>query len=212
MAVGTLEHPLFRTLVVCGASLVSAGCGGRTGSDGSASAGWAGIEVTGGSGGRSAGQAGEGGLHAGSGSGQGARSGAQGLCPDHCESPSQFTCDDYRAGINCRCNGAAPKNAEACETRWDFRCATSVRPPECGLPTLTLGPTFGCGCSEGLRPEDCARTSQFLCEVYTPIAVGCRCDPEAPSVPEDCPSPARFSCQEYDPDIGCSCWEVLPIR
>jgi len=201
MAVGTLEHPLFRTLVVCGASLVSVGCGGRTSDVDRSSAGGA-SEMTGGGGGSSA---------AAGAPGSGAQGGAQALCPHSCETYSQFTCDNYQSGTNCRCDAAAPRSSAECDVHWDFRCTSARMPPGCA-PLITLGPSFGCRCSYELRPGDCARTSDFQCDQYRPVALGCRCDPTAPSGPADCEPSESFRCEEYDPNVGCRCAHVLPIR
>ncbi len=205
MGVGSLEHPLFRALVVCGAALTSVGCGGKTGAEEPATGGASGSGASGGA-------------PAMSGGGYGAvaqagASGARGVrCPADCESPAQFVCDDYFAGKNCRCKSDGPRSALDCAVEWDFTCAAAQRPSSCGVE-LVLGPDLDCSCAAGqLHPEDCEHTEQFQCSSYRPYPVGCHCEPNAPLKEEDCTTPARFGCLFYDPPAACSCSEVLPIR
>jgi hypothetical protein len=206
VAAASGEHPLFRTLVVCGASLVGLSCGGRTAADDQPGAGATGVpEPESGRGGTrgAGGRDGKGGTDA--------VNSAETLCPAACASPAQFFCDDFKAGTNCRCNPDAPRTSKECAVHWDFHCASAAAPSRC-TGSIAVGPTFGCRCSRELRPEDCKHTAHFRCDQYQRVALGCRCDPTAPSKPEDCTPPARFSCSEASPPIGCNCVELVPIR
>jgi hypothetical protein len=193
MGASSKEHPLLRTLVVCGASLVGLGCGGRTETSGNAD------------GGRSA--------VTGKGDPAGAGSAAPTTvrCPEQCSSPAQFVCDDLSTGTNCRCDTGAPLTAAACETIWDFGCESAVIGPDCA--PFALGPRLSCTCStERLRPQDCLSTAQFHCAVFEPLAEGCHCDTNAPMRPEDCIGRQEYDCYDYNPEIGCRCEEFTPIR
>ena len=195
MGARSKEHPLLRTLVVCGASLVGLGCGGRAESDGNAQGGGSAVA---GSGGR-AGSSGEAGA-------------TTVRCPEQCSSPAQYVCEDLAAGTNCRCDVDAPRTADACETIWDFSCKSAVIGAHCA-PFIAFGPSLSCECSrERLRPEDCQLTAQFSCSVYGPVAEGCQCDPNAPTRPEDCAAGMQYTCHDRDPDIGCRCAEIALIK
>lgn len=195
MGAKSTEHPLLRTLVVCGASLVSLGCGGQTGSDGDASGGGS---AAAGSGGR-AGGGGQGG-------------GTSVLCPEQCSSPSQFVCDDLSTRTNCRCDAERPLNADACETIWDLSCESAVLSPGCA-PFITFGPRYSCECStQRPHPEDCEHTAQFTCAAYEPVAEGCQCDPNAPTQPEDCAAGLQYRCWSSNPDVGCRCADIALIK
>jgi hypothetical protein len=195
MGARSKEHPLLRTLVVCGASLVGLGCGGRAESDGKADGGGSAVAGSGG--------------HAGGSGGAGATTVR---CPEQCASPAQFFCDDLSAGINCRCDADAPPSAEACETKWDFSCKSAAIGADCA-PFITFGPRLSCECShERLHPEDCQLTAQFSCAVYYPVAEGCQCNPNAPTGPEECPFGTQYRCEALDPEIGCRCAEIVLIK
>lgn len=190
----TNEHPLLRTLVVCGASLVGLGCGGQAESGSDTDGGRATIAGTGG-------QAGAGGA------------GAAVSCPLQCSSPAQFTCDDLSTRANCRCDVNAPLTANDCETIWDFSCKSGATGAECGQSVSLFSLSLSCECSaQALRPEHCPSTAQFTCSVYEPVADGCWCDPSAPAGPEDCPDWQEYSCYDYDAEIGCRCIEIARIR
>lgn len=195
MGARSKEHPLLRTLVLCGASLVGLGCGGRAESDTNANGGRASV-------------AGAGGQAAGGGG-----SGAVSIrCPEQCESPAQFVCAASATATGCRCDETAPPSAAACETVWDFNCKSLPLAPDCA-PLIAFGPSLACTCAEGqLHPEDCERTSQFTCAVYQPAPEGCRCVPDAPQSAQECPAGMQYSCYERDPDIGCSCARIDLIK
>ncbi|HEX2873173.1 MAG TPA: hypothetical protein VHP33_18055 [Polyangiaceae bacterium] len=194
MGAGLKEHPLLRTLVVCGASLAGLGCGGRAEADADASGGRA---SAGGSGGQAAGSAG---------------AAVSIRCPEQCQSPAQFVCDVASTATGCRCDDQAPLSAAACETIWDFSCKSLALAPDCA-PFLGFGPSLSCTCAEGrLHPEDCERTSQFTCSTYGPVADGCQCVLDAPARAEDCPPWTQYSCYKLDPEIGCHCAEIALIK
>jgi hypothetical protein len=187
----TNEHPLLRTLVVCGASLVGLGCGARTESGAESDGGRATV----------AGAAAQPGGAA-----------ATVSCPQQCSSPAQFTCDDLSARANCRCDSNAPLSADQCESIWDFSCKLGTTGTDCA-PSAALLLSLSCECStQRLRPEHCPSTAQFTCSVYQPVAEGCRCDPSAPAGPEDCPDWLEYSCYDHNAEIGCRCIEIARIR
>lgn len=195
MGPSSKEHPLLRTLVVCGASLLGLGCGGQAASDGNADGGRASV---GGSGGQT------------SGSGGGAATPIR--CPEQCQAPAQFVCDDASTATNCRCDDEAPLSQAACETVWDFSCEFLSLAPDCA-PFLTLNPKLACTCADGqLHPEDCEYTSQFTCAQYTPVADGCRCDADAPKGAQDCPEGMQYRCYQLNPEVGCSCDKIELIK
>lgn len=195
MGPSSKEHPLLRTLVVCGASLLGLGCGGQAASDGNADGGRASV---GGSGGQT------------SGSGGGAATPIR--CPEQCQAPAQFVCDDASTATNCRCDDEAPLSQAACETVWDFSCEFLALAPDCA-PFLTLNPKLACTCAGGqLHPEDCEYTSQFTCAQYTPVADGCRCDADAPKGAQDCPEGMQYRCYQLNPEVGCSCDKIELIK
>ena len=190
MGAKSKEHPLLRTLVVCGASLVGLGCGARTESSGNA----------------------EGGSSAASGQGGVASGVATVRCPEQCSSPAQYVCDELATGTSCHCDLDAPLRPDACETKWDFTCE-SVWPNAACEPFIALGPSFACTCSaQRLRPEDCQWTAQFSCSVFQPVAQGCHCDPSAPTGPADCVGRDAYRCYARNPDVGCRCEELTPIK
>jgi len=203
---GVGEHPLFRTLVVYGASLVSLSCGGRASPDDEARAGAAG---SGGAGSGTAGSAGVG----GAGVSGGGHAGAAGtlVCPQSCVAFAEYVCDDYQAGLGCHCDPGAPSSFRECEVRWDFQCTSSVSPAACG-GIISIGNSFGCGCVRSLRPEDCEQPWHFQCDTYYPMGTLCECDPNAPSKPEDCPPPATLICEQKEPPAACHCVESIPIK
>lgn len=189
------EHPLLRTLVVCGASLAGLGCGGQAEADGDASAGRASVA---GSGGQSA--------------GSGGAAAATIRCPEQCRAPAQFTCDVASTALGCRCDEEAPLSAAACETVWDFNCKSLALAPDCA-PFIAFRPSLSCSCAPGqIHPEDCERTSQFTCTEYEPVPQGCQCVLDAPKRPEDCPAGMQYSCYKFDPEIGCRCAEIARIK
>lgn len=195
MGARSTEHPLLKTLVVCGASLVSLGCGGQTAAELNASRGGS---AAGGAGG-----------HAGAG-GQGG--GTSVLCPEHCSSRAQYVCDDLSARTNCRCDAARPIEADDCESTWDFSCQSGVAAPGCAQ-FIAFSPSFACEClPERLHPEDCDHTAQFTCTAYEPVAQNCQCVPNAPTQPEQCPAGSQYLCHSSDPDVGCQCAVITLIK
>ena len=87
-------------------------------------------------------------------------------------------------------------------------------PSDCEHPSqfvCGLCPDCGCICDPQApaAPEDCASTTDFHCQSYTPEYVTCYCYPESPDKPEDCQDPEYFYCAIEDPPIGCHC--VVPI-
>jgi hypothetical protein len=193
MGARSKEHPLLRTLVVCGASLVGLGCGARTESSGTAEGG-------------SSAASGQGGYAGGAGGAATIR------CPEQCSSPAQLVCDDVAKGTNCRCDPDAPLDARACETIWDYGCESATAAPGCA-PFIAFSPWISCTCSpDRLRPEDCESPTQFSCPVFEPVADGCYCDASAPRGPADCVGLQEYRCHYYKPDIACRCDKFVPIK
>lgn len=133
------------------------------------------------------------------------------ICPSSCTSPADFVCDDPADRSTCRCEEARPTAAASCENEFQFRCS-AYAPAEC--TDTALAARTGCYCDEtALTPEDCASTTQFVCENRYPEPMTCSCDPTRPKSPADCVPPAdAFYCRYNAPDADCSCLTAIPIK
>lgn len=182
------DHPLLRTLVVCGVSLVGLGCGGkaatRDGSEGGAFGSSSTAPV----------------------------GGAAAVCPEHCSSPAQYFCDESSTPARCYCDAAAPRAASECVSVWDFSCGSPRIADDCA-PFIALGATLSCECSSGRpHPEDCEFSARFRCAAYEPSAVSCACDTGGPIGPADCAPGEQYSCYYREPDVDCRCARIEFIK
>jgi hypothetical protein len=190
----------FHTLVVIGASLT--GCGGKTGSDQSATA------VVGGAGDGGAGGGAAGGGGGGATSQVGGSADAPALPgPEMCALAAQFVCDDYETRANCRCDADAPSDPSACQSQFDYTCVAIP----CRVTARKACPTpiyVGCRCDPiAPRPTDCPTPEQFFCDRLSPFFMGCAC--QTPAVdPASCDV---YCCESDDPRFGCNCCP-RPIR
>lgn len=184
----------FHTLVVVGASLSA--CGGDVEREPTQPH----------SGGKSTGEAGAG--HSGGAAGNSVGGAANPKSPSDCRNEAQFTCSDYAALSDCRCDPNAPASPAACASPFAFHCREYF-PPSVISPT----PHFvECECSDTyLVPEDCASPTQFICAESGPLLANCACDPSLPTSQGACGAAELWRCQSIDPLFGCHC-ECCRIR
>jgi hypothetical protein len=133
------------------------------------------------------------------------------LCPSSCASAGDFVCSDPVDRSTCRCEEARPTGAASCANKFQFRCSAYV-PSDC-TDTASTART-GCYCDEtALTPEDCASTTQFICERYYPEPETCGCDTTRPLSAADCiPPQDAYFCRYSNPDVDCQCLTAIPIR